>query len=114
MIVQMLQDNTPVAAGIDQSQKFLQMSEELSRRREQLEAAGVPVYSAEKRRVLSPLFLLTSSLPSQPRQAGVSSSTWESDLKGKLDLIPEDALSDHKARLKGSGEDDVSKWIQSF
>ena len=41
-------------------------------------------------------------------------STWESDLKGKLDLIPEDALSDHKARLKGSGEDDVSKWIQSF
>ena len=43
MIVQMLQDNTPVAAGIDQSQKFLQMSEELSRRREQLEAAGVPV-----------------------------------------------------------------------
>ena len=39
----MLQDNTPVAAGIDQSQKFLQMSEELSRRREQLEAARVPV-----------------------------------------------------------------------
>ena len=43
MIVQILQYNTPVAAGIDQSQKFLQMSEELSRRREQLEAAGVPV-----------------------------------------------------------------------
>ena len=29
-------------------------------------------------------------------------------------MIPEDALSDHKGRLKGSGEDDVSKWIQSF
>eukprot|EP00439_Symbiodinium_sp_Y106_P072482 s1178_g13.t1 len=33
---------------------------------------------------------------------------------GKIDSIPDDALSDHKGRLKGSGEDDVSKWIQSF
>ena len=113
MIVQMLQDNTPVAAGIDQSQRFLQMSEELSRRREQLEAAGVPVtpQKASNSRTTLPV---SSSLPSDPRQAGVSSSTWESDLKGKIDSIPDDALSDHKGRLKGSGEDDVSKWIQSF
>ena len=90
MIVQMLQDNTPVAAGIDQSQRFLQMSEELSRRREQLEAAGVPV-TAQKASSSKSTLPVSSSLPSQPRQAGVSSSTWKSDLKGKLDLIPDDA-----------------------